>query len=208
MITESKTTVYRSEKKLAWPWPYSLELMGRRYSRQTTQQMHRAGCPRLLLWRRCDVSRSRTTFGKRANNIGAQRKICLLPHASSVLPMTSTLSTKRSERGSGLGTRRTLLQTCDDDAPHLLTHAETTQASVTDDAVAERIHEALQEKQLLPETHVVDTGYLDAKLLVESQQTRCGLIYWGRRERIIIGRPAKGKDLPPSIFWSIGSSSM
>lgn len=41
---------------------------------------------------------------------------------------------------------------------------------MTDDAVTERIHEALKEKHLLPDKHIVDTGYLDAKLLVESQQ--------------------------------------
>lgn len=64
-----------------------------------------------------------------------------------------------------------LTETCDDDAPHLITHVETTKASVTDDAVTERIHEALKEKQLLPEKHIVDTGYVSAKLLVESQQS-------------------------------------
>jgi Transposase DDE domain len=69
-----------------------------------------------------------------------------------------------------VGYKAHFTETCDDDAPHLITHVETTKASVTDDAVTERIHEALQEKQLLPETHVVDTGYVDAKLLVESQQ--------------------------------------
>jgi Transposase DDE domain len=70
-----------------------------------------------------------------------------------------------------VGYKAHFTETCDDDAPHLITHVETTQASVTDDAVTERIHQALQQKQLLPQTHVVDTGYLDAKLLVESQQT-------------------------------------
>lgn len=62
-------------------------------------------------------------------------------------------------------------ETCDDGAPHLIPHVETTKASVTDDAVTERIHEALEEKHLLPEKPIVDPGYLSAKLLVESQQT-------------------------------------
>lgn len=70
-----------------------------------------------------------------------------------------------------VGYKAHFTEACDDGAPHLITHVETTKASVTDDAVTERIHEALKEKQLLPDKHVVDTGYLDAKLLVTSQQT-------------------------------------
>jgi transposase len=34
----------------------------------------------------------------------------------------------------------------------------------------EPIHESLNEKDLLPATHIVDTGYLDAKLLMDSRQ--------------------------------------
>lgn len=33
-----------------------------------------------------------------------------------------------------------------------------------------KIHEGLKEKDLLPEAHIVDTGFLDAKLLVDSQK--------------------------------------
>ena len=33
------------------------------------------------------------------------------------------------------------------------------------------IHQALEEKELLPEIHSVDSGYIDAELLVDSQQT-------------------------------------
>jgi transposase len=69
-----------------------------------------------------------------------------------------------------VGYKMHFTETCDNDAPHLITHVETTKASVTDDAVTERIHEALKEKHLLPDKHIVDTGYLDAKLLVESWQ--------------------------------------
>jgi transposase len=47
---------------------------------------------------------------------------------------------------------------------------ETTSAPVSDDARTSLIHEALKHKELLPEQHIVDTGYVDAKLLVESQQ--------------------------------------
>jgi transposase len=59
---------------------------------------------------------------------------------------------------------------CDDEIPHLITHVETTPATTYDGAVVETIHAALAEKGLLPQEHVVDAGYLDAEVLVSSQQ--------------------------------------
>ena len=64
-----------------------------------------------------------------------------------------------------------LTETCEKGSPHLITHVETTSAPVSDDARTARIHEELKQKDLLPEQHIVDTGYVDARLLVESQQT-------------------------------------
>jgi len=63
-----------------------------------------------------------------------------------------------------------LTETCDDDAPHLITHVETTAAPTADGAVTPLVHRALRRKQRLPATHLVDTGYLDAGLLATSRQ--------------------------------------
>ncbi|MCX6022774.1 MAG: hypothetical protein NTZ05_13820, partial [Chloroflexi bacterium] len=63
-----------------------------------------------------------------------------------------------------------LTETCEDDAPHLITQVETTPATTADGDVTAAICAALQEQGLLPDTHVVDTGYLDAELLVTSQR--------------------------------------
>src|SRR5687767_10950446 len=41
---------------------------------------------------------------------------------------------------------------------------------IADGAVTTAIHEALRAKQLLPQRHIVDTGYLDAELLLTSQR--------------------------------------
>jgi transposase len=57
-------------------------------------------------------------------------------------------------------------ETCDDDAPHLITHVETAAAPTADTETLPDIHQALQGKDLLPQTHLVDTGYIDADLLV------------------------------------------
>lgn len=65
-----------------------------------------------------------------------------------------------------------LTETCDgdDDAPHLITHVETTQASIQDQDLPEKIHAALAEKELLPREHLMDAGFIDADLLVEAQR--------------------------------------
>jgi transposase len=61
-------------------------------------------------------------------------------------------------------------ETCEEDLPHLVTHVETTAGPVADGTMTPTIHARLQEKGLLPAQHIVDTGYLDAHLLAESQQ--------------------------------------
>jgi transposase len=63
-----------------------------------------------------------------------------------------------------------MTETCDDGCPPLMTHVETTPAPVDDSQVTTQLHAALQEKDLLPSRHIVDTGYLDAELLATSQR--------------------------------------
>jgi transposase len=62
-----------------------------------------------------------------------------------------------------------LTETCEDDLPHLITHVETTSGPAADGAATPQIHAALQQRGLLPATHIVDTGFLDAALLVDSR---------------------------------------
>jgi transposase len=52
----------------------------------------------------------------------------------------------------------------------LITHVETTAAPTGDGEVIPLIHEALKNKELLPDRHLVDTGYGEAELLVESKR--------------------------------------
>jgi transposase len=62
-----------------------------------------------------------------------------------------------------------MTETCEDDGPHLITTVATTIGPAADGAATPKIHAALQQRGLLPGTHIVDTGFLDAELLVESQ---------------------------------------
>jgi transposase len=79
---------------------------------------------------------------------------------------------------SWLGYRVHLTETCDDDAPNVLTDVRTAPATVADGEATPLIHETLKEKDLLPETQFVDTGYLDAELLFESKE-RYGVDLFG-----------------------------
>lgn len=63
-----------------------------------------------------------------------------------------------------------LTETCDEERPHLIPHVETTVATPCDGAVTETIHAALEAKALLPEEHRVDSGYVDAEVLVSAEQ--------------------------------------
>src|SRR5207302_1656249 len=63
-----------------------------------------------------------------------------------------------------------LTETCDDDFPHLITHVETSPAPQADDEAIPLIHAALAFHDVLPQKHIVDTGYVDALELVDSRQ--------------------------------------
>lgn len=71
---------------------------------------------------------------------------------------------------SWVGYKVHLTETCGEETPHLITHVETTPAPASDLAALPHIHEALQQHDLLPERHIVDTGYVDAEAVVKSQQ--------------------------------------
>lgn len=70
------------------------------------------------------------------------------------------------------GYKAHLTETCDEDPkrPHLVTHVETTLACITDVERTALIHEGLAQQELLPEEHLVDSGYVDGDLLHESRE--------------------------------------
>lgn len=52
----------------------------------------------------------------------------------------------------------------------MITNVQTTQAHLSDVDQTESIHQSLADKDLLPKQHIVDAGYVDGALLVESKQ--------------------------------------
>ena len=71
---------------------------------------------------------------------------------------------------SWLGYKVHLTETCDPRQVHLITNVQTTQAHLSDVDQTESIHQSLADKKLLPSVHLVDAGYVDGTLLVESKQ--------------------------------------
>ncbi|MFE9927368.1 IS1182 family transposase, partial [Streptomyces sp. NPDC005774] len=75
-----------------------------------------------------------------------------------------------TKRGSGwCGYKTHLSETCDAGAPHLITHVATTDATVTDTEMTEEIHQGMRERELLPDEHDVDAGYVTAAHIVTAR---------------------------------------
>jgi transposase len=62
-------------------------------------------------------------------------------------------------------------ETCDEDLPRLLTQVRTTIAPPPDRQALPDIHAVLEQREFLPEQHLVDAGDTDAEALVASQAT-------------------------------------
>jgi transposase len=92
------------------------------------------------------------------------------PAATISTPYDPQVCYTRKRDLTWLGYKVHLTETCDLDAPHLITHVETTTAAASDADVVDLIHADLGRRNLLPCEHVVDTGYATGPNLVSSQQ--------------------------------------
>jgi transposase len=63
-----------------------------------------------------------------------------------------------------------LTETCEQGLPHFITHVATTPAPRTDEALVDVIHTDLQQSELLPAEHLLDSGYVTAQVLATSQE--------------------------------------
>lgn len=95
-----------------------------------------------------------------------------IPPASKFLssPYDNETHYARKHSMQWVGYKVHITETCEDDLPLLITNVATTAAPVPDGTATPQIHAALQQRALLPGTHIVDTGFLDAELLVDSRE--------------------------------------
>jgi len=96
-----------------------------------------------------------------------------------------------------------LTETSDADAPHLITHVETTSAPVSDIDMTAPIHQALADKGLLPAAHLADAGYVDADLLISSHRDHeIDLVGPVRPDTSWQAKAGQGFDVPAfTIDW-------
>jgi transposase len=76
-------------------------------------------------------------------------------------------STKREVQWVGYKVH--LTEACDEGQPHLITQVITTPATTPDCVMGPAIHHDLAQRDLPPSTHLLDSGYVDAELLVSAQ---------------------------------------
>ncbi len=77
-------------------------------------------------------------------------------------------STKRGT--AWVGYKVQLTETCDPDLPSLIVNVATTPATTPDDNMLAVVHASLAKRDLLPSEHLVDKGYTDSRVLVDSQR--------------------------------------
>jgi transposase len=88
-------------------------------------------------------------------------------HIESPYDLDARFRKKRGTQWSGYMTH--ISETCEEAEPHLLTHVETTAATVHEAMCTDAIHQALVDKELPPGEHFVDSAYVDAELLLQSR---------------------------------------
>lgn len=76
------------------------------------------------------------------------------------------MSAKRNT--SWIGYKVHLTETYPEDGPHLITHVETTAATLPDCQALDSIHTALHARKVRPSEHMVDAGYMNSTQLVDS----------------------------------------
>jgi len=126
------------------------------------------------------------------------RKAEELPPAAQLIVSSydadARISMKRSTEWTGYKVHVT--ETCEDSLPLVIVNVETTPSTTPDVACTTMIHQHLADKDLLPNEHLLDAGYVDAEALVESQNRGIDLIGPVSAERSWQARAGEGFDIP------------
>ena len=88
-------------------------------------------------------------------------------------PVAPPPAASQSDRQVAMvGYKAQVTETCDPacEGPHVITNVETTLATVPDDNMLAVVHQSLETRGLLPGEHLVDKGYTDSHVLVDSKQ--------------------------------------
>jgi transposase len=95
-----------------------------------------------------------------------------LPPGAQLIVSPYDVEARKSVRRSikWMGYRVHLTETCEGTLPSLITNVETCPATTGDVELTASIHRHLAEKEILPGEHLLDQGYTDAQILVDSKR--------------------------------------
>jgi len=89
-------------------------------------------------------------------------------------PYESEARFARKRQTDWVGYKVHLTETCEMHVPHLIVQVTTTPATVNDGEMTDTIHQSLHQHGRTPQTHLVDTAYVDVEQL-ETSQTHYGI---------------------------------
>lgn len=111
-------------------------------------------------------------------------------------PYDSEARYGRKRATTWIGYKVHLTETCDQDAPHLITNVITETTQTGDNDAIPNIHENLSLSGLLPTTHLVDAGYIEAKgIVISKSQHNINLLGPPQYNRHWQSKEGKGFDL-------------
>jgi transposase len=101
-----------------------------------------------------------------------------LPPASLLIQSPYDIEARfsRKRKTEWTGYKVHLSESCDEELPHLIVNVETTAAPTTDYEITPTIHANLAQRDLLPEEHLLDSGYMTADNLVDSHKQGVDLV--------------------------------
>ena len=141
------------------------QLLLQAYAPETAQVIHKHPAIEILrqVWMQQYYLQDDQIFWRKADNLPPSERLIPSPYDPD-----ARFSIKRQTEWFGY--KAHLTETCDDDQPHLITHVETTPATTQDEQMTDPIHQALEAKNLLPKEHLLDRGYVDTNVLINSQE--------------------------------------
>jgi len=87
-----------------------------------------------------------------------------------ISPYDSQARYSRKRGTAWTGYKVHFTETCEDEEPHFIVEVMVTEATTPDGSVLQELHEDEAAHGLLPHQHLMDMGYVDAEVLVESQR--------------------------------------
>ncbi len=124
---------------------------------RSSQTPKATGCSPSQLLIPCSACGNKTTCHRMREAPGLLMRIAWNRRSSSFLLMILMHQRRRSAQRMGLETKRILLKR-DEDLPRLITQLTTTIAPTPDRQALPDVHAVLDQRDLLPEHHLVDAG--------------------------------------------------